>query len=361
MTSEEYFIFKEKHLNTIGNLTLSGNNGALGNKSFLAKKKMNIDGNEQGYQFSRLWLNSFLKSIDIWNVSKYEERLNIIYERFLKIWEFPDVEITEVDESEEQNIFDAESPTYKKLEYFIFENTKVEEDTVAQMYFYVIQNLYEKNSQLLVSNQEVFKITRNTADFRASQEVINGWYIESNIDSNSKFAVLKRLLSLFEMEDELLIKYSSNGENVSEPNRFSVRKKYWQQLLPLLNQTNLFDNVNPSKDHWLSTGAGIGGLAFTLIITKSNIRIELGISTSSKEKNKVYFKKLFKNKEVIEQSFGNPLVWEELPDNKMSRVKFELQDVNLFNDTNWNEMNGFFVAYLPKFENALRTFIKNLK
>ena len=361
LSQEDYFAFKEKYLNTIGNLTLSGNNGALSNKSFIAKKEMNVNGNEQGYQFSRLWLNSFLKSIDTWDVSKYEERSNIIYERFLKIWELPEVEITEVDESEEQNIYDAENPTYKKLEYFIFENTKVEEETIAQMYFYVIRNLYEKNSQLLLSNQDVFKITRNVSDFRVAQEIVNGWYIESNIDSNSKFAILKRLLSLFEMEDELLIKYLSNGENTSEPNRFIVRKKYWQQLLPLLNNTNLFDNVNPSKGHWLSTGAGIGGLAYTLIITKNHIRIELGISTSSKEKNKLFFKKLFKNKEDIEQLFGNELVWEELADDKMSRIKFELQNVNVFNDAHWDRMNDFFVTFLPKFENALSPSIKNLK
>jgi uncharacterized protein with ParB-like and HNH nuclease domain len=361
ISSDDYFLFKEKYLNTIGNLTLSGNNGALGNKSFKAKKGMNVDGLEQGYNFSRLWLNAYLKSIDAWNTAAYEERLNIIYERFLKIWEFPDVHVSETDETEEQNIFDAESPTHKKLEYFIFENSKIEEDTVAQMYFYVIRKLYEKNSQLLISNQDVFKITRNVTDFRAGQEVVNGWYIESNIDSNSKFAILKKLLALFELEDELLIKYSSNGENASEPNRFSVRKKYWQQLLPLLNDTNLFDNVSPSKDHWLSTGAGIGGLAYTLIITKSNIRIELGISTSSKEKNKSYFKKLFKSKDAIELSFGYPLIWEELSDNKMSRVKFELQEVNLFNDNDWERMNQFFVEYLPKFENAFQPFIKGLR
>jgi hypothetical protein len=361
ISPEDYFLFKEKYLNTIANLTLSGNNGALGNKSFKAKKEMNVDGNEQGYNFSRLWLNSYLKSIDKWTVEQYEERLTIIYERFLKIWEFPDIEITDADETEEQNIFDAESPTSKKLDYFIFENTKVEEDTIAQMYFYVIRNLYEKNSQLLVSNQEVLKITRNAEDFRAAKEVVNGWFIESNIDSNSKFIVLKRLLALFEMEDELLIKYSSNGDSKTEPNRFSVRKKYWQQLLPLLSDTNLFDNVSPSKDHWLSTGAGIGGLAYTLIITKSHIRIELGISTSSKDKNKAYFKKLLKNKEAVEQAFGKQLDWEELADNKMSRVKFELQDVNLFNDNHWERMNQFFLNYLPKFENAFRPFIKNLK
>ena len=287
--------------------------------------------------------------------------MNIIYERFLKIWEIPDIEIADTDESEEQNIFDAESPTHKKLEYFIFENTKIEEEHVAQMYFYVIRRLYEKNMHLLISNQDLFKITRETKDFRSAQEVVNGWYIESNIDSNSKFVILKKILVLFELEDELLIKYSSNEENKTESNRFSIRKKYWQQLLPLLCNTNLFDNVNPSKSYWLSTGAGIGGLAYALIITKSHIRIELDIITSSKEKNKAYFLKLMNSKEAIEQTFGKPLNWLELSDNKMSAVTFKSEDLNLYNDNHWERMNQFFVEHLPKFENAFGPFIKNLK
>ena len=361
LSKDEYFLFKEKHLNTIGNLTLSGNNGALSNKSFLSKKEMNVDGKEQGYQFSRLWLNSFIKSIDTWNVEKYEERLHIIYERFLKIWEYPDVVITENDDTIEQNIFDAESSRNKKLEYFIFENTKVEEDAVAQMYFYVIRSLYEKNSQLLLKNHEVLKMSRNAADFRTPRNVSNGWYIESNIDSSSKFNTLKRLLTLFGLEDELLIKYSTNDENITDPNRFSVRKKYWQQLLPLLNQTNLFENMQAPKSQWIATGSGIGGIVYTMVITKSFIRIELAFLNSSKELNKSYFKKLYNNKEAIEKAFGNQLEWEELPDNKMSRIKFELQDANLFNDKHWDRMNDFFVTYIPIFENAFNPFIRGLK
>lgn len=361
LTSQEYLLFKEKHLNTIGNLTLSGNNGALSNKSFLAKKEMNTDGNEQGYDFSRLWLNSYLKSIDIWNVSKYEERHSIIFERFLKIWEYPAVIITENNESEEQNIFDIESPKNKTLEYFIFENTKIEEDTIARMYFTVVRNLYEKNSQLLVSNPNVFKISRNSSDFRSSQEIINGWYIESNIDSNTKFSNLKRVLTLFEMEDDLIVKYVSNTENVTDLNRFSVRKKYWNQLLPLLNNTELFTKVNSSKDHWLSTGAGTAGISYTFVITKSYVRIELCISTSSKETNKIYFKKLQKNKEAIEKLFGSELIWEELPENKMSRIKIEQQGVNLYNESDWALMNQFIIANLPKFESAFSSYIKSIK
>ncbi|MEO7174403.1 MAG: DUF4268 domain-containing protein [Saprospiraceae bacterium] len=361
LTLDDYRLFTEKYLHTIGNLTLSGNNGALSNNSFLAKKEMNIAGNEQGYNFSRLWLNSYLKSLTTWDVAKYEERLQIIYERFLKIWEYPDVQIEDIDESEEQNIFDAERPTHKKLEYFLFENTKVEEDTIAQMYFYVVKSLYEKNSQLLVSNQDTFKITRNSDDFRASQEIANGWFIESNIDSNSKFSTLKKLLTLFELEDELSIKYISGSVTGTEANRFGIRKKYWQQILPLINNTHLFENVNPTKANWLNTGAGLAGIAFTLVISQSYARIELTISSSSKEKNKTYFKKLQSNKEAIDQAFGNPLTWEELPDNKMSRIKFELQGVNLFNEADWPIMNEFLVDNLPKFEQAIQPFIKSLR
>jgi len=361
LSKEEYFLFKEKYLNTIGNLTLSGNNGSLGNKSFAAKKEMNNDEREQGYNYSRLWLNSYLKSLDTWSVSNYEERLNIIYERFLKIWEYPDVVIPESNDSEEQNIFDADSPRNKKLEYFIFENTRVEESIIAQMYLYIIKSLYQKNSQLLVNNQDFFKITRNASDFRSAQEIANGWFAEFNIDSNSKFSVLKRLLSLFEMEDELFIKFASETEDGLEPTRFNIRKRYWQQLLPLLENTSLFSNVNPTKDHWLGTGAGIAGVSYTFVISKTYVRIELTILNSSKETNKNYFKKLYKNKEAIEQSFGSALVWEELPNNKMSRIKIEDQGVNIYNESDWETMNAFLVSNLPKFEKAFTPFIKELK
>lgn len=159
----------------------------------------------------------------------------------------------------------------------------------------------------------------------------------------------------------ILYGISRKATERTEPNRFGIRKKYWQQILPLLNNTNLFANVNPTKDHWLGTGAGIGGVSYTLVVTKTHVRIELTISTSSKKTNKLYFKKLFKNKETIENTFGQALVWEELPDNKMSRIKIEMQSVNLFKEIDWKSMNEFIVFNLPKFENAIQPYIKVLK
>jgi hypothetical protein len=362
LTQDDYFSLKEKHLNTIANLTLSGNNGVLSNKDFTSKKHMNVNDGEQGYIFSRLWLNNYLKTIDVWNMQAFEERLELIYDRFLKIWELPHYEeSSDYQEEEERNIFDADEPKHKKLEYFIFDNTKVETDAVAQMYMYVLKELYHRNTQLLTSSQEVLKITRHIEDFRTGQEVTNGWFVEMNLDSNSKVNYLKKLLTIYELEDELIVKYNDESDDVKTPNRFVIRKKYWQQILPQLESMSLFQYVNSSKGHWLSTGAGVSGVFYTMVISKSFSRIELSITTSNKDLNKKYFKSLLSKRAEIESGFGCELIWEELVDNKMSRIKFENRNLNLFNTSDWESMNQFFIDNLPKFVHAFTGFVKTLK
>ncbi|GAA0762859.1 DUF4268 domain-containing protein [Psychroflexus lacisalsi] len=360
LNSEDFFMFKERYLNTIANLTLSGNNGALSNKSFSAKKVMNNNNDEQGYQFSRLWLNSYLTTLDEWSIKNYEERFELIYIRFLKIWEYPDIELPEEEKGTEINIFEAGNPTGKKLEYFIFEDTKYDESAVSMMYFEVVKTLFQKNPKLLIENQDIMKITKNEEDFRAPSEIANGYQIEFNIDSKSKFNYLKKLLTLYDLEDELVIKYSDNNPISFKANRHVVRHKYWERILDKIENTHLFENVNPTKDHWLSTGAGKAGVAYTMVITKSITRIELTLGSSSKERNKRYFKRLVNHKTEIENRFGGQLVWEELPNNKMSRIKIEINHVNLFNEDDWDEMDNFFIENLPKFEEAFKNYLGQL-
>lgn len=127
-----------------------------------------------------------------------------------------------------------------------------------------------------------------------------------------------------------------------------------------IENTHLFENVNPTKDHWLSTGAGKAGVAYTMVITKSITRIELTLGSSSKERNKRYFKRLVNHKTEIENRFGGQLVWEELPNNKMSRIKIEINHVNLFNEDDWDEMDNFFIENLPKFEEAFKNYLGQL-
>lgn len=210
--NEEYILIKENYLNTIGNLTLSGNNGKLGNKPFVDKRDMNVDGKEQGYRFSKLWLNRYLGSRPKWNKLEIEKRFELIAERFLKIWTWPEIELQDETERDEINIFDAEDPKYKKLEYAIFFDKKLEIREVAKLYVEVFKQLFELQPETFFTTELGNRIglTKDSVEWNLRQAIpINDTYfIEGNIDNMGKFNRIKQALTIFDFEDELSIKYA---------------------------------------------------------------------------------------------------------------------------------------------------------
>ncbi len=211
LDESEYGMFKETYLNTIGNLTLSGNNGSLSNKSFTEKQNMNVDEKEQGYAYSRLWLNSQLKNIEEWNIFELGKRYDIIIERFFKVWEYPKVDILFGDDQEEVNIFEAETPKHKKLAYFIFKDERVMTNKVAKMYYHVIEHLFEENPKLFLTTdlKEYLPITTDQAEVRKPHAIAENYFVEANLDNAGKFRRLKRLLNVFGYEDELIVRYEN--------------------------------------------------------------------------------------------------------------------------------------------------------
>jgi len=209
LDKDEYKLMHEKYLHTIGNLTLSGNNGALSNKTFIVKKNMNVDEKEQGYNFSSLWLNRYLREIDEWGVYQLNTRNKLILDRFLKIWDYPEIEELPSDEKEEHNIFNAPDPKGEKLAYYIFMDEKIEESEVSKMYYNILELLFDDNPNLFFNSdlKDYLPLTTDESSLRSPYKVKDGYYIESNIDNNSKFRRLKAVLTAFDLQEELLIKY----------------------------------------------------------------------------------------------------------------------------------------------------------
>lgn len=210
--ADEYNLIKENYLNTIGNLTLSGNNGKLSNKPFLDKKVMNVDGKEQGYTFSRLWLNRDLKGKSKWDKTEIEERANSISERFIKIWEIPEIDIELKATNDEINIFDAEDPKHKKLEYAIFFNQKLEVIQVAKLYIEVFKQLFDLQPETFFTSEIGDRLsltkTPESNGLRQAVPISETYFIEANIDNMGKFDRIKQALTIFGFEDELSIKYA---------------------------------------------------------------------------------------------------------------------------------------------------------
>jgi uncharacterized protein with ParB-like and HNH nuclease domain len=209
ITEAEYKLFSEKYLNTIANLTLSGNNGALGNKSFSEKRDMNKDEGRQGYVYSNLWMNEALKTKDVWNVEELEERFKLLYNRYTSIWKYPSITITEDNDNEEYTLFDAPEPKHKKLEYYTYKDELVVTKEFSKMYNHIITDLFTESPSkfLLTDLKEALGLTTDKNKPRSAYSINDTYYIEVNTDSNSKFNKLKKVLTVFEIEDELVIKY----------------------------------------------------------------------------------------------------------------------------------------------------------
>ena len=206
--NDEYNFIKENYLNTIGNLTLSGNNGKLGNKPFLEKRDLE----EAGYKHSRLWLNKYLTIIEKWDKVEIERRFDFIAERVLKIWTIPNISVEEQANSNIINIFEAEDPTNKKLEYAIFFDQKIEVNQVAKLYVEVFKQLFELQPDTFFTTDLGNKIgLKKTIDnLRTPIKLNESYFIETGLSNMAKFDKIKLALQIFEFEDELMIKYTDD-------------------------------------------------------------------------------------------------------------------------------------------------------
>ena len=138
-------------------------------------------------------------------------------------------------------------------------------------------------------------------------------------------------------------------------NRYNVRRDYWEQLLEVFQKSpcQLYNNISPSKDHWLSAGSGLSGCPYNLIFLQKEIRAEFSISRSQTEENKFIFDCLHKQREAIEQSFGQPLHWMRLDDKKMSRIHFSVE-IEGYNKDNWARAISWHQEHMIKLEQALK-------
>lgn len=238
-------LFRDKFLNTISNLTLSGNNGSLSNRYFDEKKSMNKDGKQQGYNFSRLWLNQYLREIDRWDLETLKTRFKFLLDRFYKIWEYPDIEIEEeIDTDQDYTIYNSPDPRYKKLDYFIWKDEKMVTDEISKMYYHVIKSLFEENPSSFYHQdiKTILAATNNPEELRTPYQVSANYFIESNIDNNSKFRKLRALLTRVDCEEDLLINFSDLEPEDQETE--AKDRGYWIEKAGLLGVEIVDDCLN---------------------------------------------------------------------------------------------------------------------
>ena len=144
--------------------------------------------------------------------------------------------------------------------------------------------------------------------------------------------------------------------------RHVFREKFWAQLLAEMNKKNsLFANVSPSTENWIGIGMGRGGFNLNLVISKKYARAEIYINRGETEENKKAFDSLYNFKDEIEKEFGGKLTWERMEDNVTSRIKHQLDGVNVTNEEDWPKMNEFLVDAAERMHKAFKDPIRKIK
>ncbi len=136
--------------------------------------------------------------------------------------------------------------------------------------------------------------------------------------------------------------------------RHDIRQRFWAQMLPYFKKHgfDLYANVNPTHDHWLSAGSGVSGVCYHLVFGKNMARVELVFTRSSQEDNKWFFSQMATQKEVLESTFGKPLHWNRLDHRKSSRIEFE-EAFDGYNEANWPAITQWLLDHMRRLHKAV--------
>jgi uncharacterized protein DUF4268 len=141
----------------------------------------------------------------------------------------------------------------------------------------------------------------------------------------------------------------------AEQRRHTIRRQFWQQAIQALSdKTELYHNVSPGTQSWISGGSGVGGLHLNLVATKDYARAELYIDRGEKEENERIFDSLLAQREAIHSDFGGELIWDRLEGRRACRIKAE-SDGCIYDPDSWEGMIRFLADSMPRLEKAVKS------
>ena len=142
--------------------------------------------------------------------------------------------------------------------------------------------------------------------------------------------------------------------NNEQKNRHKIRFEFWEQALNKLEESScgLYSNINPSNKQWLSAGSGVSSITYALLFGTKEIGVRLIMWRKEAQVNTFILEELKKNKDRIEQIFGDTLLWESSPDRIQCRVAYR-KNVDGYNKQEWPKYIKWLVEHIIKLENAL--------
>lgn len=155
---------------------------------------------------------------------------------------------------------------------------------------------------------------------------------------------------------------SALPRNTPQPtgSRASAYTRFWATLLEQANtQTDLHAKISPGSKNRIKATAGRPGLRYAYALHRRDASVSLEIATSDKRQNKRHFDALHGLRDQIEAAFGDPLVWERMDNNKLSRIRCILPG-SLDDEAQWPLLQANLIDAMIRLDAALRPYLDAL-
>ena len=170
------------------------------------------------------------------------------------------------------------------------------------------------------------------------------------------------LLTLITGPSEETREVKATKQDLAE--RYVLRRRFWTELLERAKaKTKLHANISPTKDNWISAGAGTQGLTFAYVIRQHDGRVELYIDRGkgAEGENLQIFERLKADQEAIEENFGGALEWQDLEGRRACRIMTSIERGGYRDDTKWLEIHEALIDSMVRLEKALKPRIAKVK
>lgn len=193
----DYEMVHQRHLHTIGNITLTAYNSEMKNKPFIEKKTMS-----KGFMESRLFLNKSLAQIDTWTEKEILDRASKLKERALEIWTYPSSSYKPI--KDVKKIFtlgdDDKNFSGERIKSFILNNQEKNIGSWKEFYKEVSYYIYKFN-QLEYSNFiNINKYDYNGVKVEKDSFQLGEFNIYTNLSVETILSRLRKLLEYMEID-----------------------------------------------------------------------------------------------------------------------------------------------------------------
>jgi hypothetical protein len=180
----------------------------------------------------------------------------------------------------------------------------------------------------------------------------------------SRLIDVQQIIPLPEANDyQVQLREKEQQERKERAERYDIRHRFWGGLIGIArNRNTRHANIKPGSHSWLGASSGIRGLGFNYVINRENGQVELYIDRGDQAENKRIFDHFHTQRDAVEKSFGNPLLWERLDGKRACRIKSIVPSGGYRSpESQWPGLQTDMVTAMTKLETALKPELETLK